>query len=120
MTQPRPDDLPNPRPPLKHPPLMDLSFAALGWLYRAAEASGSERFAETLDRCRFYLERTERHVTTPAERAVFDALSSAVDGLITANAQARVLLSDSVSGMDAAEASEFVELCEAVDENNPD
>lgn len=107
------DHLPDPRPPLRHPPLMDLSFAALGWLHRAAAAVGSDRFVEALDRSRFYLGRCAGHATTPAERAVVDGLSAVVDGLVTANARSRVLLADSVSGMGAADATEFVELCEA-------
>ena len=107
------DELPNPRPPLMHPPLMDLSFAALGWLHRTAAAVGSDRFVEALDRSRFYLGRCAGHAVTPAERAVVDGLWAVVDGLITANALSRVLLSDSVSGMCAADATEFVELCEA-------
>lgn len=111
------DSLPNPRPPLKHPPLMDLSFAALGWLCRAAGAVGSARFAETLDRARFYLDRADEHCRTPADAAVMRGLNDSVDALITANAQARTLLWESVSGMDAGEAAEFVELLE--DEGEP-
>lgn len=106
------DDLPNPRPPLKHPPLMDLSFAALGWLYRAAGAAGSARFAETLNRACFYIDQANEHCSTPADAAVIKGLLASVDALITANAQARTLLWHSVSGMDAADAAEFVELIE--------
>lgn len=113
---PFPDDLPNPLPPLKHPPLMDLSFAALGWLYRAAGAVGSARFVETLNRAEFYLDRAQQHCDTPADAAVIEGLFASIDALITANAQARTLLAHSVSGMGAAEATEFEELCDAADE----
>lgn len=105
--------IPDPRLPQQHPPLMDLSFATLGWLHRAAQSVGSERFFETLERAQFYLDRTLAHVRTPGERAVYTGLSEALGGLIDADRAARLLLRDSVSGLDAAEATEFVELCEA-------
>ena len=107
------DDLPDPRPPLKHPPLMDLSFAALGWLYRAAGAAGAARFAEAVERARFYLDRANEHCHTPSDAAVMRGLYDSVDALIAANAQARTLLAQSVSGMNAAEATEFEDLCQS-------
>lgn len=110
------DRMPDPRPPLQHPPLMDLSFAALGWLIRSSQAVGAERFFESLERAQFYLDRTAVYAHTPAERAVWEGLSAALDGLIAADRQAREMLRDSVSGMDAAQACEFVELCEAADD----
>lgn len=113
------DNLPNPRPPLKHPPLMDYSFAALGWLYRAAEATGSPRFDEIIVRARFYLTKADRFANTPADRAVLSGMHTSLTALVDADRQARTLLSESVSGMDAAEATEFVELIEAAQEDDP-
>lgn len=99
--------------------MFDSSFAALGWAYRAAQAVGSDRFAETVFRARFYCERASRAAGTPAEQALVAGLRVMLDELIVANAQGRVLLADSVSGMDAAEACEFVELCEANADDEP-
>lgn len=107
--------IPDPKPPLKHPPLMDLSFAALGWLTRASQAVGADRFFEELERAQFYLGRSRAHARTPGELALIEGLSEALGGLIDADRQARQLLTDSVSGMDAAEATEFIEMCEAED-----
>ena len=107
------DELPNPRPPLKHPPLMDLSFAALGWVLRCTAAVGSTRFDESIERARFYIDRAGEHAHTPAERAVVQSMADGLDEVCRANARAASLLGESVSGMDAAEATEFVELCEA-------
>ena len=100
------------------PPILDHSYAVLGWLHRASHAVGSDRFAETVDRTTFYLGRFMEHVGTPGEKAILSGLLVAIDELITANAQARVVLAESVSGMDAAEATEFVELIES--EESPD
>lgn len=110
-TEPR---LPNPRVG-KHPPLMEHSFAALGWLQRAAQAVGSPRFPETLDRVAFYLDKTARHAHTPGERAVLAGLWAAVSNLADANAQARTLLGHGCEDMVVAEAAELVERIE-----NPD
>lgn len=110
------DALPNPRLPRQHPPLMDVSFAALGWLHRAAQAVGSDRFFEALDRAQFYLDRTAELAHTPAERAVWEGLQHILGELITADRAARTLLDASCAGMDAVVATEFVEMCEAADD----
>ena len=96
------ESLPNPFPPLQHPPMMDLSFAALGWLNRAAQAAGAIRFTESVERARFYLEKAASHAVTPAEVAVITGLTSSLQGLIQANADARALLEESLSEFDAA------------------
>ena len=96
------DDLPDPRPPLQHPPIMELSFAALGWLNRAAQAVGSIRFTESIQRSRFNLERAKDHARTPAELAVIAGLASSLQGLIRADADTRELLAASLSALDAA------------------
>ena len=96
------ESLPNPFPPLQHPPMMDLSFAALGWLNRAAQAVGAIRFTESIKRARFYLEKAASHAVTPAEVAVITGLTSSLQGLIQANADARALLEESLSEFDAA------------------
>jgi hypothetical protein len=95
-------DLPDPRPPRQHPPIMELSFAALGWLNRAAQAVGSIRFTESIQRSRFNLERAKRHARTPAELAVIAGLASSLQRLIRADADARELLAASLSDLDAA------------------
>ena len=94
-------NLPDPRPPLHHPPMMDLSFAALGWLNRAAQAVGSPRFTEAVTRSRFYLERARGHAFTPAECALITGLASSLQGLIEADVEARRLLEESLSEFDA-------------------
>lgn len=105
--------LPDPRVASKHPPLMDLSFAALGWLQRAGQAVGSARFPETLDRARFYLNKAKAHARTPGEDAVLSGLYDSLDYLIAANAQARTLLARGCEQMRVADVAEFVELIEA-------
>lgn len=100
----------SPRPPLKQPALVDLSFAALGWLHRASIAVGSDRFTETLHRSRFYLTQAAAHAATPAELAMIAGLSASLDGLIQADANARELLSDSVTGIADACAAEIEQL----------
>lgn len=103
--------LPNPRVG-KHPPLMEHSFAALGWLQRAAQAVGSARFAESLDRAAFYLDKTAAHAHTPGEQAVLAGLWSALSNLTDADTQARTLLAHGCGGMAAADAAEMVERIE--------
>lgn len=103
--------LPNPRVG-KHPPVMEHAFAALGWLQRAAQAVGSVRFAESLDRAAFYLDKTGEHSHTPGEQAVLAGLRSALSNLTEANAEARALLAQSCSGMMVADVVEFIELVE--------
>jgi hypothetical protein len=110
--------LPNPRAATQHPPLMELSFAALGWLNRTAQAVGSDRFAELVNRTEFYLDRAEEHVFTPAEQAVIEGMRHGLGLLLTVNAQARTLLAESCSDMLAADAAEFVELVEGAPEGD--
>lgn len=112
MTDPVEPKLPNPRPALQHPPLMDHSFAALGWLQRAGQAVGSNRFPEALTRARFYLDKAEAHAHTPGEDAVMRGMRDSVDYLIEANAQARSLLARGCEDMRVAEVAEFIELIE--------
>lgn len=81
---------------------MDHSFAALGWLHRAAQAVGANRFTESTTRARFYLEKAAGHAVTPAEVAVITGLTSSLQGLNQANAEARALLEESLSDFDAA------------------
>jgi len=107
--------LPDPRVASKHPPLMDHSFAALGWLQRAGQAVGSARFPEALTRARFYLDKAEEHVHTPGEDAVLQGLYDSLDYLIAANAAARTLLARGCEQMTAADAAAFVELAESDD-----
>lgn len=95
------DNLPNPYP-RKVTSLMDVTFAALGWLNRTAQAVGSERFAEAVTRSRFYLNRARKIAGTPAELAVITGLASSLPGLIEADAQARGLLEESLLDFDAA------------------
>lgn len=104
--------LPDPRPARQHPPLMELSFAALGWINRTAQAVGSDRFVESLNRSEFYLVRAEEHVFTPAEQTVIEGMRHSLELLVAVNARARTLLAESCSGMLAADAEEFVKLIE--------
>lgn len=104
--------LPDPRPARQHPPLMELSFAALGWINRTAQAVGSDRFPESATRTRFYIARAEEHAYTPAEQAVIDGMYHSLELLADVNAQARALLAESCTGMLADEATEFIELIE--------
>lgn len=107
-----------PRIPASRPasPLMDTTFSALGWCHRAAKAVGSARFAETISRASFYARRAGQLAVTPGERAIQTGLLIALDELVIADAQGRAVLSQSVSGMSAAEATEFVEMIEDGDE----
>jgi hypothetical protein len=107
--------LPDPRPPLRHPALMDLSFAALGWLNRSAQAVGSDRFTETIHRSRFNIEKAAGHAATPAELAIITGLTASLDALIQADADARQLLSDSVTGIADACAAEMAQLLESTE-----
>jgi hypothetical protein len=91
---------------------MSHSFAVLGWTLRAANAVGSDRFAEALRRAEFCFLQAADSARTPGEAAIVTGLQIALDDLVLADSQARVLLTDSVSGMNAADAVEFVELIE--------
>ena len=95
------------------PPLVDHTHAALTWAYRASQAVGSFRFVETIRRAAFYFERAASHAHTPGEEALVSGLQVMIDNLVAADAAARVLLAGSVSGMDAVEACEFVEMIES-------
>ena len=110
---PHDDRLPDPRPPLKHPPLMDLSFAALGWLYRLAQAVGGDRFEETANRAQFYLEKASACAHTPAELAVLASMHGSLDALKEVDIEARELLGESVSGIADACAAEVDQLLRA-------
>lgn len=110
--------LPNPRPSRQHPPLMELSFAALGWINRTAQAVGSDRFVESLNRSEFYLDRAEEHVFTPAEQAVIEGMRHSLELLISVNAHTRTLLAESCTDMTVADAAEFVELVEGAPEKD--
>ena len=111
--------LPNPRVG-QHPPVMEHAFAALGWLQRAAQAVGSVRFAESLERAAFYLDKTAGHSHTPGEQAVLAGLWAALSNLTEANAEARALLAQGCSGMMVADVAEFVELIEDGEKNFPE
>lgn len=95
-------DLPDPRPPRQHPPFMELSFAALGWLARAANHAGGVEFTEAVQRARFNLKKAAGYAHTPAEVAVISGLASSLEGLIKADADARELLGASLVDFDAA------------------
>lgn len=99
---------------------MELSFAALGWLQRSAQAVGSDRFPETLQRSRFYLDKAASHAATPAEAAVITSMATAVDALLQADADARELLDDSVTGIADVCAAEIDQLLETTEGEVPD
>ena len=107
-------NLPNPYPrtPAR---LADSGFAALGWLYRAAAAAGSDRFDEAIARARFYLDAAAARCHTPAERAVLDGLTDSVAAIVSADAELRELLTDAVAGISEACASECDQLLEPAD-----
>lgn len=94
---------------------MELSFAALGWLQRSAQAVGSDRFPEALQRSRFYLEKAAGCAVTPAEAAVINSLTAAVGDLFQADADARRLLDDSVTGIADACAADIDQLLETTE-----
>lgn len=95
------EGLPDPRPPRQHPPFMELSFAALGWLARAADAAGTARFTESVQRARFNMTKAAGYAKTPAEVAVIAGLASSLEGLIQADADAREVLAASLSGLES-------------------
>lgn len=112
--------IPDPNPPRKHPPMMEHSFAALGWINRAAQAVGADRFFESLERAQFCLERTSAHAQTPAEKAIVYGLAEMMARQIAADREAREMLKDSCAGMNAADATEFIEMCEDGNKNFPE
>lgn len=101
-----PDDLPDHRPPDRHPAQRFL--AAVGWLCRAADAVGSPRFAETHVRASICVDMAADVADTPARKVVVRALADAVMSLASVDSAVRSLLQDSVSGMDALIANTFV------------
>jgi hypothetical protein len=113
----RDDRFPNHRFPSELGALVDFTHAGLGWLIRAANAVGAPRFQELVDRAGFYLDKAFVVAQTPAERAVVDSLIQSGLALLEADGDARRVLAESVSGMSAADATEFVEL---IEENNVD
>lgn len=80
---------------------MELSFAALGWLARAADAAGTAKFTESVQRARFNLTKAAGYAKTPAEVAVIAGLASSLEGLIEADADAREVLAASLSGLES-------------------
>ena len=110
------ENLPYPYPARKLPLLTDLSFASLGWINRAAQAVGSDRFVETARRARFYIREATGHAITPAEAAVMEGLSATVDALDEADAEARALLGEAVSGLSEAFATDVVEYLQSADQ----
>lgn len=94
---------------------MELSFATLGWLHRSAHAVGGDRFDETVQRARFYLRKAAAHAGTPADNAVIDGLAASLAGLVEADAGARRLLADSVSGIAEACAAEAGQLLNTIE-----
>lgn len=109
------EDMQEPKPMRSVYPMADLSFATLGWINRSARAIGANRFFECLERAQFYLERTIATAQTPAERAIVYGLAEMMARIIDADREAREMLKESCSGMDAADATEFVEMCEAAE-----
>jgi hypothetical protein len=110
------NSLPCPYPSPKVPPLLSHSFAALGWIGRAGQAVGSDRFAEAVTRASFNIDQCAIYVHTPAEKAVLEGLLGMVDGVVRADAEARELLGDSVSGMADLCADEVVQVLESAGE----
>ena len=94
---------------------MELSFAALGWLNRSAQAVGSEKFVETVQRSRFNIGKAAGYAATPAELAIITGLTTSLDTLIQADADARHVLGDSVSGIPDACAAEIAQLLETAE-----
>ena len=100
-----------------YPPMMGVSSAALDWLNRAGQDIGTERVFEDLERAQFYVDRTAFYAQTPAEKAIVRGLEQILIGVIDADRDARETLKDSIGGMSLADATEFVEMCEAAEEN---
>lgn len=78
---------------------MDLAFAGLGWVLRAADAVGSDRFAECITRARFNIGRAGTYAKTPADKQVLAAMTAMLDALDCADADAREVLGAAVSTM---------------------
>jgi hypothetical protein len=108
--------LPWPYPPRRHPPLMEFSFAALGWINRAARAVGSDRFVETVHRARFNIDGAAAYAVTPAEMAVLEGLSATLDAVVQADAEARALLGEAVSELAEAFAADVDQFLQTTDD----
>ena len=91
------DTLPDPRPALRAAPLIDHSFAALGWLNRASVAVGSTRFDECVQRVEFNLRKAAAVVKTPGDRVVVDGLAASLAEMVRADAEARQLFDGLIS-----------------------
>lgn len=99
--------------PNHHSPFFDAAYSTLGWVLRSSAAVGSERFHECVSRAEFYVSSASERASTPGERAVVSGLAVMIEDLLASDHQSRVLLADSVSGMNALESWAFVEMCEA-------
>lgn len=78
---------------------MELSFAGLGWVLRAAGAVGSDRFAECITRARFNIGQAGTYAVTPADKQVLVAMTAMLDALDCADADAREVLGEAASTM---------------------
>ncbi len=76
---------------------MEFSFAALGWINRASQAVGSDRFVETVHRARFNIDAAAAYAVTPAETAVLEGLSATLEAVVQADSEARALLGEAFS-----------------------
>lgn len=110
------DELADALRPRKPRSLMNHTFAVLGWCHRAVGAVGSPRFGEIISRAANEFQKAAQHAHTPGDSALLTGLNVMIDDLVVTDAQVRALLTESVSGMNAAEATEFVEMVEGGDE----
>ena len=78
---------------------MDLSFAGLGWVLRAAGAVGSDRFAECITRARFNIGRAGAYAMTPADKEAVTGLADILDALARSDTDAREVLGEAASTM---------------------
>jgi hypothetical protein len=108
--------LPWPYPPRRHPPLMEFSFAALGWINRAAQAVGSDRFVETVHRARFNIDAAAAYAVTPADMAVLEGLSATLEAVIQADSEARALLGEAFSELAEAFTADVDQFLQTTDD----
>ena len=78
---------------------MELAFAGLGWVLRAAEAVGSDRFAECITRARFNIGRAGAYPATPADKQVLAGMTDILDALARSDTDAREVLGEAASTM---------------------
>ncbi|MBU3706730.1 MAG: hypothetical protein FGM50_08645 [Mycobacterium sp.] len=78
---------------------MELAFAGLGWVLRAADAVGSDRFTESVARAHVNIGRAGTYAKTPAERQVLAGMTAILDALDCADADAREVLGEAASTM---------------------